>query len=181
VTFHVSDAPTPATLVHCIVVCETVTAQPVAVYPLPLAPYVALTLVPVTPKFRPESVIVAPPAVTIEEPPDTPLMNGGEYDNVALDGTLVWPPTVTLNLRPAPTPGTLVHFITVFAVVTLQLAAEYSIPVGPYVANTGLPLVGPKLVPVIVTCVVPFVVIVPASPVTAGAVYVTVAVDAALI
>ena len=86
-----------------------------------------------------------------------------------------------MNLRPVPTPGTLVHFITVFAVVTPQLVAEYSIPVGPYVANTGLPLVGPKFVPVIVTCVVPFVVIVPARPVTAGAVYVTVAVDAALI
>ena len=179
-TFQVSNVPTPATLVHSIVVCDTVTEQPVAVYPVPPVPYVALTLVPVTPKFRPDSVIVEPPAVAIE-PPDTPLMNGGEYDNVALDGTLVWPPTVTLNLRPAPTPGTLVHFITVFAVVTLQLAAEYSIPVGPYVANTGLPLVGPKFVPVIVTCVVPFVVIVPASPVTAGAVYVTVAVDAALV
>jgi hypothetical protein len=86
-----------------------------------------------------------------------------------------------LNLRLAPTPGALVHFITVLAVVTLQLVAEYSIPVAPYVANTGLPLVGPKLVPVIVSCVVPFVVIVPASPVTAGAVYVTVAVDATLV
>jgi hypothetical protein len=52
-------------------------------------PNVALTLVPVTPKFRPDSVIVAPPLVAIEEPPDTPLINGGEYDNVALDGTLV--------------------------------------------------------------------------------------------
>ena len=88
-TFQVSDAPTPATLVHCIVVCDTVTEQLIAVYPVPPTPYVALTLVPVTPKFRPESVIVAPPLVVIEEPPDTPLMNGGEYDNVALDGTLV--------------------------------------------------------------------------------------------
>ncbi len=88
-TFHVSDAPTPATLVHCIVVCDTVTEQLIDVYPVPPTPYVALTLVPVTPKFRPASVIVAPPLVDIEEPPDTPLMNGGEYDNVALDGTLV--------------------------------------------------------------------------------------------
>ena len=87
-TFQVSDAPTPATLVHCIVVCDTVTEQPVAAYPVPPGPYVALTLVPITPKFRPESVIIAPPLVDIEEPPDTPPMTGGEYDNVTIDATL---------------------------------------------------------------------------------------------
>ena len=85
-----------------------------------------------------------------------------------------------MNFKLTPTPGALVHFITVFAVVTLQLVAVYSIPLGPYVAYTELP-VGPMSVPVIVISVVPFVVSVPANAVTAGGAYVTVAVDVALV
>jgi hypothetical protein len=124
---------------------------------------------------------VTPPAVAIEPPPVIPLMNGSEYDNTALEGSDAWPPTVTLNLKLAPTPATLVHVITVLAVVTVQLVAVYSIPLGPYVAYTTLFDVGPRLVPVIVICVVPLVGIVPANPVTTGRAYVTVAVDVALV
>ncbi len=76
-TFQVNDAPTPATLVHCIVVSATVTVHPVAVYPVPPAPNVADTLPAVGPKFVPVKVIVVPPAVGIDDPPATPPLIAG--------------------------------------------------------------------------------------------------------
>ena len=77
VTIHVNEAPTPTTELHVIVVSATVTAHEVAVYPVPLGPYVALTLPGVGPKLVPVSVIVVPPAVGIDDPPATPPLTAG--------------------------------------------------------------------------------------------------------
>ncbi len=55
----------------------TTIKHPVAVCPVPLAPYVALTLPGVGPKFVPVSVIVVPPAVGIDDPPATPTLIAG--------------------------------------------------------------------------------------------------------
>jgi hypothetical protein len=70
----------------------------------------------------------------------------------------------------------------VFATVTVQLLAVYVVPVDPYVALTGFPLVGPKFVPVSVIDVPPAVGIEdpPATPVIAGATYDSNTEDAAL-
>ncbi len=62
---------------HVIVVSATVTVQDAAVYPVPLGPYVALTLPGVGPKFVPVSVIVVPPAVGIDDPPATLTLIAG--------------------------------------------------------------------------------------------------------
>ncbi len=87
-----------------------VTVQLVAVYVVPLAPYVALTTFPVVgPKFVPVNVIVAPPFVDMLLPPATPLIAGTMYDTVADDSALVCDPTVTIHLRPALSPAVLVH------------------------------------------------------------------------
>ncbi len=78
VTIHVNEAPTPTTELQVIVVSATVTVQDAAVCPVPLGPYVALTLPGVGPKFVPVSVTVVPPAVGIDNPPATPLIPGAE-------------------------------------------------------------------------------------------------------
>ena len=77
VTIHVNEAPTPTTELHVIVVSATVTAHEVAVYPVPLGPYVALTAPGVGPKLVPVSVSVVPPAVGIDDPPATPPLIAG--------------------------------------------------------------------------------------------------------
>ena len=67
-----------------------VTLQLLAVYVVPLAPYVAVTTFPlVGPKFVPFNVILAPPAVTIDDPPATVVIAGDVYDTVADDNALV--------------------------------------------------------------------------------------------
>ena len=88
----------------------TVTLHPLAAYVLPVVPYVAVTTFPVVgPKLVPVSVTVAPPDVTIDEPPATPLIAGAVYDVVPLDEALVCAPAVTFHTRFAPIPSTLVH------------------------------------------------------------------------
>ena len=48
------------------------TVQPLALYVVPPTPYVAVTELPlVGPKFVPFKVIVAPPAVNMDDPPET--------------------------------------------------------------------------------------------------------------
>jgi hypothetical protein len=91
-------------------VFATVTAHPVAVYVVPEEPYVAVTTLPlVGPKFVPVTVTVAPPAVAIDDPLDTPEIAGAVYVVVPLEEALVCEPTVTFQTRLAPTPATLVH------------------------------------------------------------------------
>ena len=86
---HFRFAPTPATLVHWICVFAMLTLHPLAVYVVPVAPYVAVTTVPlVGPKFEPVNVIVVPTPVDMLPPPATLLIVGGEYDTVPDDNTL---------------------------------------------------------------------------------------------
>ena len=93
---------------------------------------------------------------------------------------------MAIHFRFAPTPATLVHWISVFAMLTLHPLAvyvvPYVVPVVPYVADTGLPLVGPRFVPVRVTTVPPLVVIVvpPVALLVEGGEYEVVATEAAL-
>jgi hypothetical protein len=123
----------------------------------------------------PVSVTVVPPAVGIEEPPATAVIEGPTYDNEALDSALAWSPTLTIHLRFAPTPTAFKHVIVVLNAVTVQDVAVYSVPVvGPYVAVTGFAVVGPKLLPDIVTVLPPAVAIVPVNPLTDGVSYDTV-------
>ena len=77
VTIHVKDAPKPETDVHWSAVFAVVTEHDVALYPVPLAPYVAVTGLPnIGPKFVPASVTTVPPAVGIDDPPVIPLIAG---------------------------------------------------------------------------------------------------------
>ena len=68
------------------------------------------------------------------------------------------------------------------ALLTVHPLAEYVVPVAPYVAVTTFPTVGPKLLPVNVIVVpTPVAMLLPpATPVIAGAVYDTVPDDNAL-
>jgi hypothetical protein len=151
-------------------VFATVTLQPLAVYVVPLVPYVAETTLPDTgPKFVPVNVIVAPPLVDRAEPPATLLITGAVYDSLADDAALAWLPTVTTHTRFAPTPTTLTHVIVLLSRVTAHDVAVYSMPVAPYVALTGLLAVGPKLDPDIVTVLPPAVISVPDKAEIAGA------------
>ena len=155
VTVHLHAFPalpsTFATLVHAIVVCAVVTLHEDAVYSLPAVPYVTTSVVPTTPKFAPVSTTLPalPPAVGID--PLTPLTAGAVYEFVALDTEPTTLAAVTLHLHPAlPTPPTfttLVHVTVVCALVTLQFAAVYSLPLEPYVAVTVVPTT-PKFAPV---------------------------------
>ena len=121
---------------------------------MPPTPYVADTL-PVGPKFEPVRVTtVLPTVVGIEDPPVNAEITGGVYDTVPTDCELACEPTVTIHVNEAPTPTTELHVIVVSATVTVQDAAVYPVPVGPYVALT-LPGVGPKFVPVSVIVVPP--------------------------
>ena len=174
-TIHRRFAPTPAAFTHVIVVLSTFTTQDVATYSAPVVgPYVAVTTFPtVGPKLLPEIVTVLPPAVTIV--PASPLTNGTPYDTVCpVDSALACEPTVTVHTCSVPTPATLVQMIWVFATLTRQPDAAYFVdaPVGPYVAVTELPLVGPKLEPVSVIDVPPLVgmLVPPATIEIAGAV-----------
>ena len=64
--------------------------QLLALYVLPLAPYVALTMFAlIGPKFVPVNVIIVPPAVGMLPPPATPVIAGGVYDTVPDDSALV--------------------------------------------------------------------------------------------
>ena len=73
----------------------------------------------VGPKLLPVIVIEAEPAVAIVSPEtDKPLTDGGPYPNVAEERALVWPPTVTSHLWPAPTPSGDVQVISEFALDT---------------------------------------------------------------
>ena len=104
---------------------------------------------------------------------------GAVYATLALESALAWEPTTTFQTKPLPTPATLLHVIVVSAVVTTQPVAEYVVPVAPYDAVTGLPVVGPKLVPLSVTVVPPAVGIdaPPPIPVTTGGTYAVVPLD----
>ena len=108
---HTRFAPIPAALVHWICVLAIVTVQALAVYVVPFpAPYDALTTFPlVGPKFVPSNVIVAPPVVEIEDPPETATITGAVYETVATDAALACAPTVAIHTSPAPTPAALVH------------------------------------------------------------------------
>ena len=72
-TTQCSAAPTPAAAWHTMVVWSTVTAQPVAVNPVPLTPYVALTTdcAPDAPKLLPDTRTDVPPCVSIVDPATT--------------------------------------------------------------------------------------------------------------
>ena len=118
-------------------------------------PYVADTL-PVGPKFVPIRVTTVLPTVGIDEPPVNTEIAGGVYDTVPADCALACEPTVTIHVNEAPTPTTELHVIVVSATVTVQDAAVYVVPLGPYVAVTA-PGVGPKFVPVSVIVVPPVV------------------------
>lgn len=90
----------------------TVTVQLLALYVVPVAPYVTLTTFPlVGPKFVPVNVTVAVPAVGMVPPPVTVilLIAGAAYDTVPDDSALGCKPTVTIHFRFAPTPAILVH------------------------------------------------------------------------
>ena len=76
VTIHVKPAPTPTIELHVIVVSATVTVQLVAVYVVPVAPYVAAAGF-AGPKLVPVIVIVVPPLVGIDAPPAIPVIAGG--------------------------------------------------------------------------------------------------------
>ena len=120
---------------------------------MPPTPYVADTL-PVGPKFVPVRVTTVLPTVGIDEPPVNAVIAGGVYDTVPADCELACEPTVTIHVNKAPTPITELQVIVVSATVTVQDAAVYPVPLGPYVALT-LPGVGPKFVPVSVIVVPP--------------------------
>ena len=155
VTVHLHALPalpaTFATLVHAIVVCAVVTLHDDAVCSLPDAPYVTTNVVPTTPKFVPVSTTLPalPPAVGID--PLTPLTTEAVYELVALDVVPTTLAAVTFHMHPASvTPATfatLVQVTVVCALVTLQDAAEYSLPLEPYVAITAVPTT-PKFDPV---------------------------------
>ena len=132
------------------------TEQLVAVYVVPLGPYVAVTE-PTGPKFVPLIVKTVPPAVGIEPPPATDEITGGVYDTVATDAEHGCDPTVTIHVKDAPTPATEVHWIAVLAVVTEHDVALYPVPPVPYVAVTRLLNSGPKFVPAKVNTVPPVV------------------------
>ena len=120
---------------------------------MPPFPYVADTL-PVGPKFVPVRVTTVPPTVGNDEPPVNAEIAGGVYDTVPADCELACEPTVTIHVNEAPTPTTELQVIVVSATVTVQDAAVYPVPLGPYDALT-LPGVGPKFVPVSVIIVPP--------------------------
>jgi hypothetical protein len=83
------------------------------------------------------------------------VMAGATYDVVTLaaDSALVCPPTLTVQRWPAPTPATLSHRISTWAVVTAQLDAVYVDPLTPYMPTTLTtePPTAPKLLPVTTT------------------------------
>ena len=68
VTIHFSAVPEPGPDVHWIAVWAVVTEHDVAVNPVPLVPYVAVTGLPIGPKLVPVTMTVLPPAVGIVAP-----------------------------------------------------------------------------------------------------------------
>ena len=90
---------------------------------------------PTTPKLVPVTTTLPalPPAVGID--PLTPLTTEAVYEFVALETTPTTLAAVTLHLHPAlttpPTFATLVQVTVVCALVTLQDAAVYSLPLEP--------------------------------------------------
>jgi hypothetical protein len=131
--------PTPATLLHVIVVCDGDTTHSVAVYCVPSAPpYHAIADSagsPDGPKFDPVMTTVSPPDVDSVEPDAnaTDVIVGAVYDTTADgdDNALVWLPTDTNQRWSRPTPATLVHVSVVCDMVTTQSVATYCVPSTP--------------------------------------------------
>ena len=75
---------------------------------------------------------------------------------------------MTFHNKFAPSPAALTQVIVVLNTVTTHDPATNSVPLGPYVALTGLLVVGPKFEPLNVTVSPPAVNIVPDSPEIVG-------------
>ena len=108
--------------VHVIRVLATDTEHEDAVNDSPFAPpYVTATACPlVGPKFDPSITMDSPPSVprVLTDARLTSVIAGAVYDSVAEERALVWPPTVTSHLWPAPTPTGDVQVISEFALDT---------------------------------------------------------------
>jgi len=104
-----------------------------------LVVYVAVTAVPIGPKFDPKIVTVWPPAVyAFADPtPSNAVITGDPYDVGPTVLLAVCPPIVTDQYRPAPIPGAVTHCSCdddTDADDTVQFAALYALgdPTGPY-------------------------------------------------
>ena len=139
VTRHFRLAPTPGTEVHSMVVCGVSTLH-AALYHSPspaLSPYSAVTMwwvfwvvvanwLAPGPKLVPTTRTASPPAV-VSWGAVMEVTVALAYDVVYSepDQADAWPPTVSCHCSSAPAPGTVLQVMTVWGVVTTQLAAAY--------------------------------------------------------
>jgi hypothetical protein len=86
----------------------------------------------------------------------TRTTDGGAYELATVDSADVCPPTVTIQRIERPVPGTVLHVMVVWSVVTAQPTAVSSEPDDPYVTELKKACVEKK-VPEITTASPPFV------------------------
>jgi len=139
-TRHDRPLPTPWDVVHSTSTCGVTTAHAAALHDWLDDRYRAVTVWPLDgPRLLPAICTRVPPDVGMDDRLSDPatatsdVMAGATYDVVTLaaDSALVCPPTLTVQRWPAPTPATLSHRISTWAVVTAQLDAVYVDPLTP--------------------------------------------------